>query len=115
MGGYAGYSLFRETQGKLVVERFMLSHGLIHIDGTGQPTIILNRSDSLEEQVKTLIHELLHLSDENLKLLGERLDLGHPEEQRLEREMEQIYLSQPRLVDHLRKKISETTSTNYSR
>ena len=63
MGVYEGYKLFKETSGEIRVD-YMLVQGLIKVEGFGNCVIKLNRMNSLEEQVKTLIHEFLHLSPE---------------------------------------------------
>ena len=104
MGVYEGYALFRELGGEIKVVSFLRPQGLLNIVGE-RPVISIRKGDSLEEQVKTLLHELIHLSSENWRFWGQHLTKDDPVEMRIEQETEIVYSCQPRFVEHLREKI----------
>ena len=107
MGFYEGYKIFRELEGKIEIKNFMLSKGLITILGS-QPLITINNNLSLEEQVKTFIHELIHLEYKNWKHLTPGcLPEDHPAEIEIEKETQETYNNNPILVKHLREKLQE--------
>ncbi len=71
----------------------------------GKYDVGINTFYSLEEQVKTLIHEALHLSKpfwDSLASVDTDTSLLKQEEGDIERLTDAIYSCQPRLVDYLR-------------
>lgn len=114
MGIYTGYSAFRRIEGWIELSYLgPKSRGIIRTHRGHPKIIVLNEDDSLDEQVRTLIHELLHLSPErrrfldNLSFACQQSGKNHPEEIKIEEEMEAVYLSQPMLVSYLKNKILE--------
>src|SRR3989344_4981447 len=114
MGVYEGYKLFKETSGEIRVD-YMLVQGLIKVESFRNWFIKVNRINSLEEQVKTLIHEFLHLSPEYFRYTGNTSNsdkfLSTIEEE-LDKKMEIIYDNQPCLVRHLKGKIQKVLEYN---
>jgi hypothetical protein len=106
MGFYQGYNRFKGADGKLRITYITLD-GMINIEEFGQPIITIKSTLSLEEKVKTFIHEILHMTDEYWQYLGQNLDLDHPAEKKVESEVQVIYDSQPHLVEYLKKIIQE--------
>lgn len=111
MGVYDGYSYFRQGGGRIVKSNMSHHcHGSLGVlyASPKQYFITINRADSIDEQVKTLIHEFLHLSLENRQHIfddpfGEQRGIIEEEEHRVMKETEMVYQMQPNLVEHLRK------------
>ncbi|MEK6830735.1 MAG: hypothetical protein AABX77_01785 [Nanoarchaeota archaeon] len=116
---YKGYYYFKKSNGiVLKINTYNnWKHGSIGTIGE-RIYIELNKEDSLEEQVKTVIHELAHLglegenfdkihkikydllafSDEDIKIIKEV-------ENKINREVENFYYRDPPLVNYIREKL----------
>lgn len=116
---YRGYALFKRLNGKIIeIKREPNFRG--NLSGTSeQKSIILNQNDSLDEKVKTVIHELLHLGYEygtlsweiipglpiptDLKISKrEAVKIVGRFERIVNRETERVFQCQPVLVNYLR-------------
>ncbi len=111
---YKGYALFKKEGGKLIKSSLDETKGII-TRHRGKKFIIINGHIGMREQVKTIIHEFLHLSyDPNLSIsVYSQLFTNKKEyeelEDRIEKEMMQVYENQPCLVKHLRGLLLEAT------
>lgn len=114
MGVYAGYS-YLKTQGNVIEVGPTCYGGVVRKRGC-QYVILVGDSQELEEQVKAAIHELLHLSPENISYItgGGMQVRGHNQklEDRIEQEAALVYSCQPVLVAHLRERIFQARRNN---
>lgn len=63
MGVYRGYKLFLETKGEVHFVDY--EKGQASVTGYSPFIVEVSKKDCLEEQVKSFIHELLHISWES--------------------------------------------------
>lgn len=123
MSIYRGYSIFRKYGGIITKSEFSSSglHGVLSRIGNRR-IIQINTNDNLEEQIKTVLHELIHIgfpeeTPQKYIIPGFPLPKGISQEQaliylneldkKIDEEMEQVYKCQPILINHLRRKIQE--------
>lgn len=125
---YRGYYLFRKAQGKIIKSRIRVS-GLLYTFGESY-LIQVKEDDILEEQIKTILHELAHLG-----LEGKNFDEIDPEltenfmfgrlsleqkklivkiEEDVEKESGNFYERNPPLVDYIRKKLSSNHNKSFN-
>lgn len=115
---YRGYAIFRKHRGVICPDsqKFHQKQWRGNLTCIGPREIIFTKEENdLEEQVKTIIHELLHLGIEGyegVKRSVELEEITQEELYALEKEVidpltEIIYQNQPILVNHIRKKIQE--------
>ena len=116
MGIYQGLAELRKRNGRLIVTSSKTSVGGPHgymkfVKSEGIPRIYIDGSDSLEEQIKTLIHEAFHVSPifiNNSIICRERMKLieldgpDREEHEEIERLTAEVFDNQPVLVDCLR-------------
>lgn len=107
MSIYFAYSYFRRVDGLIFKANLKKGvHGALILFAGENRFIEVNKNDSLEEQVKTVIHELLHISREwsYLNLGTSNNGLEYPESM-IEEETQIVYENQPKLVKNLEKLI----------
>ena len=103
---YKGYALFKKEEGRIIKSSLRETKGIITTH-RGKKFIIINGHLGMREQVKTLIHEFLHLSyDPHSRLSFYFYSVNEKEyeklEDKIEKETVQVYENQPHLVQHLR-------------
>jgi len=113
MGVYEGYQMLKKFNGYIVCEDLgEKDHPILMVDTTKNLFIKVNiyrnlkLEESYEKQIKSIIHEFLHLSKEYLPLLRIRPEeLKHLRgiEKILNEETEIIYENQPILIKHIKK------------
>ncbi len=111
---WEGYRFFRENKGKIYkAELEEGHHGTTYIIEDIQfllfsPHIGINKNDSLEEQVITLIHELTHLAPKYLRYTACGEELPSELEDEIEKKTLDFYEKEPLFVWYFRKLIQET-------
>ncbi len=107
---YEGYRLFRRNGGIIALSSCLeIDHrGQIIWDETEfRPIIFLNKDDPLEEKVKTLIHELMHLAPCYLRYAARGEKLPADKEDEIERKTLDFYQKRPFLVGRFRRLAQE--------
>ena len=119
MGVYRGLVLFKKSGGKVIKNSIFIPAILSIFPSTAQFYIQIRESDSLEEQLKSIIHELLHISYEYEDIMRNKnirnarninkflkefrhFHYNSELERKIEQETEVIYANQPSLVNYLR-------------
>ena len=110
---YKGYALFKKEEGRIIKSSLRETKGIITTH-RGKKFIIINGHLGMREQVKTLIHEFLHLSyDPHSRLSFYFYSVNEKEyeelEDKIEKETVRIYECQPCLVEHLKELLLETS------
>ena len=110
MGVYDGAQFLRNRKATLLVCPLSMKARILDYSSTNKEDIRIeiNEELSIEEQVKSLIHEILHCSNHYINYLPMRR-LPEGGYNRIEKEIdfltEQIYVCQPVLTEWLRKKL----------
>ena len=119
MGFYEGYKVFRKEMGKIKIHPFFSKkEAYLRILEEGEPGVIISENDSLEEQVKGIIHEIIHLSRKYRRRGSAFMRrLANPEEyDQIEKEIETqtqgVYNTQPNLVKKLKEEIKKADRIN---
>lgn len=107
MGVYEGYQKFRKAGGTIKFAE--LEPGTCAMVNPETCEIELDRDYPLEEQVKSLIHEFLHLCKKYGRFLY--VSAYHYVETAIEKETPGVYFNQPNLANHLRKKVLDLRKT----
>ncbi|MBS3079655.1 ImmA/IrrE family metallo-endopeptidase [Candidatus Pacearchaeota archaeon] len=101
-----GYRIFKENNGKITrwFNESYIRGSLAYIES--RPLIMINKNDSIDEQLKTLIHELLHIGYEHDLLIKKpRQECAQDLEEKINQETEEIFESCPDMIEILKKEI----------
>lgn len=104
--------LFRKGEGKAIKLNINCEGILSHCPSLGRFDIIVKDTLPFDEQLKVIIHELLHISWEYEGIVEDGdadffrkngyFPWSSELEERIEQETERIYNNQPHLVNHLK-------------
>lgn len=107
---YSGIKEFKR-RGGTIVKQFSIHDikplsGVIYETSSKKPVIVINAFYPLEEKIKTIIHEFLHLSPKYIPYYGHGKSNRYVEEC-IDSDVELVYKTSPILVDYLKKKYSQ--------
>ena len=118
MLAYYGLYHFRRSDGKIYHDPMKPGEHASLVFAENPVSIILNQNDSIDEQVRSVIHELIHIGIVQLRIkqgvYGSKDTFGgHEDEKRIEEEMQHVYTMQPHLVSHIKEMIEIDKSNEW--
>ena len=121
MGVYDGFQFLRRAKTRIIFrDTTPLNARIIYsLDSDFKYDIEISSKASVEEQIKSSIHEFLHCGDDFLSYLGKMRSLPKEDYDRVEdeikRQTEFIYKYHKRLVDFLRVKLNDRCLYDHGR